>query len=235
MDSTQKNARFAGLLYLLVVLTAPIGLLYVPGKLIVHGDAAVTASRILAAQSLFRIGIVSMLASSVIFLLLALALFRLLKDVNQRWAVLMAILALMQVPIAFLNEVNSLAALMLERGGGFLTVFQESQRQALAMLFLDLHGQGLIVTESFWGLWLIPFAWLVFRSGFLPRFLGVWLNVNGLAYLAVSLTGLLFPENYKLVSKIAMPFLLGEMATMLWLLIRGARPKVVAASRSASA
>ena len=112
---------------------------------------------------------------------LGLALYRLLKEVNRRWALLMGILVLSQVPISFLNEVNSLAALMLVRGAGFLNVFQESQRQALAMVFLNVHGQGIIVTEIFWGLWLFPFGLLVFRSGFLPRFLGVWLNVNGLA------------------------------------------------------
>jgi len=228
MDSTQKNARVAGFLYLLVVLTAPIGLIYVPGKLIVQGDAAGTASRILAGQSLFRIGIVSGLASSVIFIFLGLALYRLLRDVNQHRALLMLVLALAQVPISFLNEVNGLAALMLLRGGGYLAVFQESQRQALAMLFLNVRGQGIIVTEIFWGLWLIPFGLLVFRSGFLPRFLGVWLNLNGVAYLAVSFAGLLVPGSQQLVSKIVFPALLGEMVVMLWLLIRGARPKALA-------
>jgi len=155
---------------------------------------------------------------------LGLALYRLLKEVNRRWALLMGILVLSQVPISFLNEVNSLAALMLVRGAGFLNVFQESQRQALAMVFLNVHGQGIIVTEIFWGLWLFPFGLLVFRSGFLPRFLGVWLNVNGLAYPAVSISGLLLPEIQRPVSNMMFPSLLGEMATMLWLLIRGAKP-----------
>jgi len=223
MNSTKRAARIAGLLYLLLVVTAPINLLYVPGKLIVQGNATATANNILASQTLFRIGIVSGLVSSVIFIFLVLSLYRLLKGVNQQHAALMVILALVQVPLGFLNELNQIAALVLVRGADFLSVFEQPQRDALAMLFLNLHGHGIIASEMFWGLWLFPFGLLVFRSGFLPRILGVWLIINGFAYLALSFTGLLLPQYQKMVSNITFPALLGEMAIMLWLLIMGAK------------
>jgi len=228
MNSTKKAARRAGLLYLLLVLIAPIGLMYVPSKLIVRGNASATANNILASQSLFRISIVSGLVSSVIFIFLALALYRLLQGVNRQQAVLMVILTLVQVPLAFLNELNQIAALTLVHGADFLGVFEKPQREALAMLFLNLHGQGIIVTEIFWGLWLFPFGLLVFRSGFLPRFLGIWLIVNGFAYVTMSLTGLLASQYYKTVSNVAFPVLFGEMAIMLWLLIVGAKEQPLA-------
>ena len=235
MNSTKKTARVAGFLYLLLVVTAPIGLMYVPGKLIVRGNATATANNILASQSLFRIGILSGLVSAIIFIFLGLALYRLFKGVNQQRASLMVILVLSQIPIAFLNEVNSLAALMIVRGADFLSLFEKPQRDALAMLFLNLHGQGIIVSEIFWGLWLLPFGLLVFRSGFLPRILGLWLILNGFAYLTISFTGLLLPQYQKMVSTNAFPALLGEMAIMLWLLIMGAKPKSLADSASVSA
>jgi hypothetical protein len=235
MNSTKKTARVAGLLYLLLVVTAPIGLMYVPGKLIVPGNATATTNNILASQSLFRIGIVSGLVSAVISIFLVLVLYCLFKGVNQERAALMVILVLIQVPLGFLNELNHIAALALVRGADFLSVFDKPQRDALAMLFLNLHGQGIIVSEIFWGLWLFPFGLLVFRSGFLPRILGVWLIINGFAYVAMSFTGLLLPPYQKMVSNIAFPALLGEMAIMLWLLIMGAKPKPLADSASASA
>lgn len=232
MSSTKKTARVAGLLYLLLVLIAPIGLMYVPGKLIVTGDAGATACNILASQSLFRVGILSGFVSAVVFIFLVLTLYRLLEGVNQRHAALMVILTLVQVPIAFLNELNDIAALVLVRGADFLSVFAGPQRDALAMLFLNLHGQGIIASEMFWGLWLLPFGALVVRSGFLPRVLGVWLIINGFAYMTMSVTGLLLPQYAHTVSNIAFPALFGEMAMMLWLLIIGARPQPLEAAVS---
>lgn len=235
MSSTKKTARAADLLYLLVVLTAPIGLMYVPGKLIATGNAGATARNIIASQSLFRVGILSGLVSAVVSIFLVLTLYRLLEGVNRRHAALMAILTLVQVPIAFLNELNDIAALVLVHGADFLSVFAGPQRDALAMLFLNLHGQGIIASEMFWGLWLLPFGALVVRSGFLPRVLGVWLIINGFAYMTMSVTGLLLPQYAHTVSNIAFPALLGEMAMMLWLLIIGARPQPLEAAVSSSA
>jgi hypothetical protein len=203
--------------------TAPFSLIYVPSKLIVRGDAAATANKILAHEMLFRAGIVADLISSVIFILVVLALYRLLSGVNKTHASLMVTLALVSAAVGFMNVLNNIAALTLFRGADFLAVLEKPQRDALAMLFLRLHGQGSVMNEIFWGLWLFPFGVLVIKSGFLPRILGVWLVVNCFAYLAIFFTGLLFPQYNNIVYNIAFPVLFGEMAIALWLLTMGAK------------
>src|SRR5437660_7724574 len=167
MTSLSKNARVAGLLYILASVVGVVRLLYIPTILIVHGNATATANNIVAHESLFRLGIVSQLLASVLWLFVPLALYRLLKEVDQALAVLMVILgSLMQVPIFFFNTVNDAAALLFARGSDFLTVVDKPQRDAFAMLFLRLHHQGDLANEIFWGLWLIPFGLLVYRSRF---------------------------------------------------------------------
>ena len=223
MHPTKKAARVAGAVYLSLVLTAPFSLLYVPGKLIVRGNAAATASNILTHEMLFRLCIVSELLSSVIFICLGLALYRLLSGVNKTWAGAMVALVLVSAAVGFLNVLNYVAALTLIHGTEFLAAFETPQRYALGMLFLRLHGQGEMMNEIFWGLWLFPFGLLVFRSGFLPRFLGVWLMLACFVWVALSLTALLFPPYYEAAFKMAQPVLFAELAIMLWLLIKGAK------------
>jgi hypothetical protein len=232
MHPTNKTARVAGLLYVLTGLPAPFSLIYIPRTLIVPGNANATANNILAHEMLFRVGIVSVLISSVAFILLAMALYRLLSGVNKTHASLMVSLVLVSVAIAFLNEMNNIAALTLARGADFLSVFDKPQRDALAMLFLGLHRQGFAVDGIFWGLWLFPFGVLVMRSGFLPRILGLLLIVNCFAYVAASLTSLLLPNYANVVSRAILPALLGELWIMLWLLIKGARVQPLAAPTS---
>jgi hypothetical protein len=144
-------------------------------------------------------------------------------------------LVVLGIPIAFLNELNSVAALALVRGADFLSIFEKPQRDALAMLFLNLHHYGFVVAEIFWGLWLLPLALLVYRSRFLPRFLGVWLVLDGFAYLALSLTSVLLPQYSDKVSTYSQPALFGEVAFMLWLIIKGAKPPALDAAASVSA
>lgn len=233
MSSNRNPGRVAGFLYLLLVVLAPVRLIYVPGKLFVRGNATATASNIAAHELLFRLGIVSDLLCGIILIFLVLALYRLLKGVDQKHAVLMVILGgVMPAIIDFLNVLNDAAALVLVRGADFLSVFDQPQRAALAMLFLRLHHQEVVAAEILWGLWLFPLAILVYRSRFLPRFLGVWLILNGLAYLSMSFTGLLLPQYEVMVSNIAFPALLGEMAFMLWLVIKGAQPQSLEAAAS---
>jgi len=231
MSSTRNPGRAAGFLYLLLVLFAPFRLIYIPSTQIVRGDATATANNIAAHELLFRLGIVSDLFCGTILIFLVLALYRLLKGVDQNLAVLMVILGgLLPSTIDFLNVLNDAATLVLVRGADFLSVFEKPQRDALAMLFLRLHHQEIVAAEILWGLWLFPLAILVYRSRFLPRFLGVWLIINGFAYLIMSFTGLLLPQYEDMVSNIAFPALLGEMAFMLWLVIKGAKPQPLVAS-----
>jgi len=225
MHPTKKAARIAGAIYLSMVLTAPFSLIYVPGKLIVRGNAAATAENILAHETMFRLSILGDLVGQVIFICLAIALYRLLSGVNKTWAGLMVAFVLVSAAVGFLNTLNNIAALVLFRGGEFLTVFNKAQRDALGMLFIRLHSQGIFIDEIFWGLWLFPFGLLVFRSGFLPRFLGVWLMINCFGYVVLSVTALFFPEYYEAAFRYSQPVLFGELAIMLWLLIKGAKIK----------
>jgi hypothetical protein len=210
-------------------------MVYVPSKLIVHGNAAATANNIAASETFFRLAIAGQLICQAGWIFVALALYDLLKGVNQRQASLYVILAVASIPIAFLNELNSIAALVLVRGADFLSLFEKPQREALAMLFLNLHSDGIVVAELFWGLGLVPLALLVYRSRFLPRFLGVWLAIDGLAYVILSLTGVLSPQYYDKVLTYAQPATLGEVAFMLWLVIKGARPPALDATASSPA
>jgi hypothetical protein len=215
------------MLYLLTSILGAFAMLYVPSKLIVDGNATVTANNILASETLFRIGIAAELIGQAGFIFVALALYQLLKGVNQRHAAIMVILILVAIPIAFLNEVNSIAALVLVRGADFLSVLEKPQRDALAMLFLKLHDYGLGFAGIFWGLWLFPLGLLVYKSRFLPRFLGVWVAIGGIAYVILSFTEILLPQYQDKVFTISQPAFFGEMALVLWLIIKGARPPVV--------
>jgi Domain of unknown function (DUF4386) len=230
MTSLSRNARVAGLLYL-TLMTAPLRLIYIQDRLIVSGNAAATANNIAAHQTLFRLGILSDLFTATMSIFLTLALYRLFKAVNQGLAVVMVILgALMVTPIYFLNTINDAAALLLVRGADFLAVFDQPQREALAMLFLRLHNHGVVVNEVFWGLWLFPFGLLVYRSRFLPRLLGVWLMLNCCAYVALSVTGILWPQYQARVWNVTFPVMFGELAIMLWLIVLGAKERQPAAA-----
>jgi hypothetical protein len=232
MNPIKKQARVAGLWYLLLGITAPIGLVYVPSKLIVSGNPAATIDNLRASDSLLRIGIGSELIHQVIGIFLVLALYRLFKAVNEKYAVLMVIFSLLSVPIMFLNVLNDIAALVLVSGADFLSVFEKHQLDALAYLFLRLHSQGVIVAAIFWGLWLFPFGILIIRSGFIPRVLGVLLFIAGSAYLASSFTTLLLPRYAPLVNQFAMILEVAELPIIFWLLIWGAKTKPLEAPAS---
>lgn len=156
------------------------------------------------------------------FIFVVRALYRLLVGVNKSQASLMVTLMLVSIPISLVNVLNEIAALILIRGPDFQSVFDKPQREALAMLFLKLHFQGFVVAQIFWGLWLIPFGVLVFKSGFLPRVLGVLLIAACFGYLANSLVALdVLPSN--VVSRVVGQLTICELPIILWLLIRGAK------------
>jgi membrane protein required for beta-lactamase induction len=154
-----------------MAVTAPFSLIYIPRTLIMRGNATATANNILAHETLFRLGIVAELITSVIFVFVVMALYRLLSGVNKTHASLMVALVVVSAAVGFMNVLNSIVAFTLFRGADSLAVFEKPQRDALAMLFLSLHSQGLVINEIFSGLWLFPFGVLVMRSRFLPRLL----------------------------------------------------------------
>ncbi|HET7931650.1 MAG TPA: DUF4386 domain-containing protein [Rhodanobacteraceae bacterium] len=225
MNPLNRKARIAGLLFLLLVLTAPIRLVYVPATLFVSDNASATVANIVANETLFRTGIFADLLAGILTLFLTLALYRLFADVDRRLAVLVVILGgIFPTAIYFFNVLNDAAVLLIARGPAFLSVFEKPQRDAAAMLFLRLHGQEIGAAMVFWGLWLLPLAVLILRSGFLPRILGWLLILNGFAYLAQSVTWSLLPQVDDVVTRIATPLQFAEVLFMLWLLIMGARP-----------
>jgi len=210
-------ARVYGLLYL-VHFGSFFNLGFVRQSLIVPGDAAATVNNIMASESLFRLGIVSDLIAQTVFIFLVLILYKLLKPVNKNLALLMVILALVGIPIAMLNLLSHSTALLLLSGASYLTVFTADQLQALVMLFLDLQTHGISIANIFWGLWLFPLGYLVFKSGFLPRILGILLIIAGFGYLIDFVTFFLFPN---LDATISMFTWWGELLLALWLLIKG--------------
>ena len=226
LSSLKKTARLAGLLYLIWVITGIYGIMYVPSQTIVPGDAVATANKILANEFVFRTGIINDIISNTIWVFMALVLYRLFKQVNERQAKLMVALVLVQIPVVFFMAAFNITSLMLFKGE-ILKTFELSQRQDLAMLFLKINDHGTLTLEMFWGLWLLPFGLLVYKSGFIPRVLGIFLILNGLAYIIPCFVSVLFHAYRALVSQLAMPFwILGEISITLWLLIKGVKNNI---------
>lgn len=216
----RRDGRIAGALYLAVVLTGMYCLAYVPSQ---TGATIATAS---AHAGLFRAGIAAFLAMQVAFLLLPFALYRVLGDVDRRAATLMVALAAVSVPIGLVAVTQRLEALsLLENAGAGAT---DSISAAFA-LCLQRYGHGLRVASLFWGLWLLPFGYLVLRSGRLPRVLGLLLVLGGLGYVVQVFGGLVpgFAES-ALAGYVRMPAAIGEIGSCLWLLAFGARAGRVA-------
>lgn len=230
MSSTKKMARIAGLLYLVNGVTGFFGIIYVPGKLIVSGNAGVTASNILGSERLFRLGIASELICAAEFIFLVWVLYRLFEGVSKTQASLMGIWGLAFIPVMIVNTLSEIAALRLLQAGDLLPALSQPQRQDLAALFLDLHGYGYTVAWIF-GPWLFFLGVLVYRSNFLPRFLGVLLVAACFGYVTESLAPWLAPGYVHAVDRIAsVATALGEPAFILWLLIMGAKERPLEAA-----
>jgi hypothetical protein len=222
-SSLKKTARIAGLFYLLLVITGVYGVMYVPSKIVVSGDSISTAKNMITNELIFRSGVLNDIISNTIFLLLVLFLYRLLRSVNENQAKLMFALVIVQIPVLFLMEAFNITSLMILKGETLKTL-ELSQRQDLAMLFLNVTDYGILPLEMFWGLWLLPFGLLVYKSEFIPRIFGILLLIGGIAYMTDSTIGILFPSYSSFVKY---PTLLlaaiGEISITLWLLIKGVK------------
>ena len=215
--SQHKAARYAGFLYLTIFL-GPLAYL-IRLSLIVPGDTAATVNNIMANEGLFRIAIVSELIMQVFWSVLMLALYVLLKPVNKNLAVLFVLFGLLIVPIAMLNLVNLYAPLLLLSGADYLTVIETNQLHAQVMYFLDLYNTGAWIAGIFMGLWLFPFSYLVYKSGYFPRILGVLVIITGFGYVIDSFAFFLF--NFE--PNISMFTFLGEVVFLFWLVLKGAK------------
>ena len=232
MNSIKRQAQTAGILYFLASIIAVFAWVYVQGKVFVRDDATATANNIRAFETLLRWGIAGELLGSIIFIFVVLTLYRLFKSVSEKHAMAMAIFLLISTPISLLAVVGEIAALIVAGGGNFLSTFDQHQLDSLSYLFFRLHGQALVISEIFWGLWLFPFGTLVIRSGFIPRFLGYLLFIAAFGYLIDSFAVLVLPAYKQVANQIAMVLELCEMPIIFWLLIWGAKVKPVPAVAS---
>ncbi|PTS97068.1 DUF4386 domain-containing protein [Pedobacter sp. HMWF019] len=228
MTKSNKTARIAGLLYLGVVITGIFSLMYVPDKLIVYGNAALTFENIAASELLFRSGIVSGLLCYIFFLFLPLVLYKLLRQVHEDMAKLMVLLAIISVPMFFINVQNEFTVLSLIKDTDYLKLFSSGQIQSQVLLSIGQYDNGMRLVHVFSGLWLFPFGYLVFKSNFLPKILGVLLMLGCFGYLIDFFGSTLIVGYSKLVisSYISLPASIGEIGTCLWLLFVGANEKI---------
>jgi hypothetical protein len=223
--------RIAGLWYLLLCMLGPLRLIYIPSKLFVRGDAAATVANIAEHVWLFRFGIVTDMLCGVVMVLLGLALYRLFHEVDHTLAVQVVIFGgIMPALLDLIGVVCDLGALRIARGDLVLAAFDRAQQDAIALLLLKLRDYQYDAAEILWGVWLFPLAALVYRSRFLPRFLGVWLALGGITYVALSVTGVLAPQYQGRLFSMGQPLFFGELAFMLWLVVKGARPDSVRAT-----
>jgi hypothetical protein len=226
MSSNKATAHLAGAIYFVLVISGMVALLYVPGQLIVAGEIALTVSRIVASESLFRLGILSAMICQVCYVVLPLLLYKLFKPVNQAQAVLMVALVLVSVPISFVSIANNLDVLALLSGVKEANVLSPADVNAQVMLKLATAETQTLAAELFWGLWLFPFGLLVYRSGFLPKVLGAFLMAGCVGYLIDIVSQVMWPASYRasgVSTFVNLPSAIGEIGICLWMLIMGAK------------
>lgn len=222
-NSNKKIARAAGFLYLMLVITSVYSLMYIPTQIFVKGNPAVTANNILANEFFFRLGIVSNLVSQIIFVFLVMTLFRLLKEVDGHRAGLMVVLVIVQIPIVFLIETFSITSLMIAKDE-LLNALSLEQKQDMIMMFFRIRSNGIAVLQIFWGLWLVPLGQLVYKSGFIPRILGILLIIAGTFIVIDSFIYLLTSNYPRILNTLAtLMSMLAEFSIMFWLLIKGVK------------
>lgn len=227
MDSNKRTARIAGVWYVLFVLTFIYSLGYVPGRFLIAGDAAATIKAIQEGELLFRLGIVIGMIACVVYLFLLATLYKLLSPVGKNAAVMMVVLGVAHLPLFFTGHVDELNLLHLLNENRYGTVFTAEQLHGQVLLLVDAYENSVRINQIFMGLWLLPFGYLVFKSGFLPKMIGAWLIVNAFPYLISFLKQLLDPSftSPPVVGYFSQAAVLGEFVICLWLLIMGAKEK----------
>ena len=222
MNSIQKTARFAGVLYLIITVAAIIAHQYVPKTLIVPGDAATTAQNIASSAMLFRVGGVgSELVILLSELILAVVLYVLLKPVNKTLSLIAAVSRLAMTAIHGMNLINYYFVLLLVTGTGYAAAFGAEQSQALVSLFLEAHHYGFTIGIAFLTIHVFILGYLILKSGYFPSVLGVLFLLAGVGYLVDSIALLLSSTYTTTPAFLAIPIALAEIAFPLWLLIKG--------------
>lgn len=222
LNSRNSVARLAGLFYLIFILTFVLAS-YVRSQIIVSGDAAATAYNISTSELLFRSGFVIETVSVLFFVLAAWALYVLLKPVNKDLALLFLLLNLGGAAVECINMLNLFAAIQLLSGADYLNVFSADQLQAQALSYLDLYASGIVLAQIFFAAWLLPLGYLVYRSGFLPRLLGILLIIDFFGDMSWFLQFFMLP-GYPVISYpgLALSFI-AEISLTFWLLFKGVK------------
>lgn len=225
MTEKNKISRIAGLIYFGVVLTGIFSLMYVPSKLINYENATLTFQNLTKSETLFRLGIASGLICYIFFLFLPLVLYKLLRQVNENMAKLMVLLAVVSVPMYFMNVQNEFTALSLIKTPSYLKAFSQEQIQSQVLFYINQYDNGMRLIHIFSGLWLFPFGYLVFKSNFLPKFFGILLILGCFGYLINFFGQTLIPYYSELGigAYISLPASVGEIGICLWLLFIGAK------------
>ena len=218
-----RQLRAAGILYLLIALIGPIGLVYVPNTLFVFGDAGATAAAVRGSEWLLRTGIACDLLHQTLEVFLVIELYRLFAPVDRRLAQQMAALGFIPVPIVFVNTLNALAIIVMLSGAAFLAPFTEPQLEALAYTFARLHSLGMTLASVFWGLWLVPLGMLTWRCGWAPRFVGVLVAAAGIGYLLEVFGRIVLPSSIPYLSPFSLPLQSLELVFIVWLLFAAFR------------
>ena len=221
--SKQKAVTTLRILYPIWFVVGLFGVMYVPTTLVVAGDAAATATNIVANEMLFRAGIVGSLITQLIHIAVVVVLYKLFSSVNRNKAGLLVVLGLIGVPISMLNTLNRVAALLLLNGSDYLKVFEQVQLNALVMFFLNLNEQGMFIATIFWGLWLFPLAYLIYKSGYFPKMLGVLMLLAGLAYFIEPFILYLLPSYAEKFVPVVYLLTMGEVIFMGWVMFKGAK------------
>jgi len=220
MPSRNVLARLSGFTYLILILTGIFGLVYVPSLLIDWSNPAVTVSNIKSSEFLFRLAIFSEIVCFLTFIILPLLLYKLLNSVSKTAAFLMALFSLISAPITFINILNKVNVLLLLSGAEYLNGIPQEQLFAQVMYLLAAFNNGTMLSNIFWGAWLFPLGYLVFKSEFFPKTLGVLLMIGCCGYLIEFIARFLFKIT-EIPWYVSMPSSLGEFGICLWLIIMG--------------
>ena len=220
--SPQRYARAGGIAYLIIIVAGFIGEMFIRNKLIVSGDPAATASNILSHPMLWRLGIAGDLTMHICDAVVAIVYYVLLKPVNKNLALMALFLGLVQTAALVANKMNLVMPLLLLSNSAYLKAFDPGQLQTLSYLSIVAHGYGFGIGLIFFGCECLIDGWLIIKSEYFPRILGIMVQIAGLCYLVNSFALILFP----LLADALFPFILlppfiGELSMALWLLFKG--------------
>jgi hypothetical protein len=221
INGYKKTARIAGLWYLVLAIPSAFSWMYIT-KIFIPNDAVLTVQNILTTEFQYLIAILSNIVAQIGFIFLVLILYRLLKKVNEFQAKLMVILVLVSVPIMFINVIFQSGAIAILNRANYIKILTSDQIVTYSTLFIHIYIIGVQVVDIFWGLWLFPFGYLIYKSNFIPKVIGILLFISGLGYIISSITYLIIPNMYTIIQNfISIPESIGEVVILLWLLIKG--------------